>query len=358
MELWKQKQQLANEAYCWITDYLLQHQFQFPGCSDEEPMERDTLMNWIDLPSILPALSVEQISSVNAFFYQKASSYVKDADATTVMDVRQHRIGKCASIVKGIAILYQNSPSLLQQDVHPWIALCEEAMHLSCSARDDCISLSHLWVLLSLSQGDSSSAESFISELVRLIDRVQAGSQLRLMLYRQLLLHFSLADLLPLTISLSMSPDSHTSTSPSTHLSTSPSTHTSTSPSTHLSTSSSTHSSTSPSTHLSTSPSTHSSTSPSTQEDDGFLHSLQEAISTMALNTVDESVSQVEVMGMLVSKYVDAHVEIPPSCAEATLNLLVQYLNSSARKLTKQSEDVLSLLIRSASVVLHPLYHL
>lgn len=310
MELWKQKQQLANEAYCWITDYLLQHQFQFPGCSDEEPMERDTLMNWIDLPSILPALSVEQISSVNALFYQKASSYVKDADATTVMDVRQHRIGKCASIVKGIAILYQNSPSLLQQDVHPWIALCEEAMHLSCSARDDCISLSHLWVLLSLSQGDSSSAESFVSELVRLIDRVQAGSQLRLMLYRQLLLHFSLADLLPLTISLSMSPDSHTSTSPS------------------------------------------------TQEDDGFLHSLQEAISTMALNTVDESVSQVEVMGMLVSKYVDAHVEIPPSCAEATLNLLVQYLNSSARKLTKQSEDVLSLLIRSASVVLHPLYHL
>lgn len=37
------------------------------------------------------------------------------------------------------------------------------------------------------------------------------------------------------------------------------------------------------------------------QQDGGFLRSLQETVSTMAVNTVDESVSQVEVMGMLVA---------------------------------------------------------
>ena len=61
---------------------------------------------------------------------------------------------------------------------------------------------------------------------------------------------------------------------------------------------------------------------------------------------------------MLVATYVKGCAEIPPSCAEATLQLLVQDLNSSARKLTKQSEDVLSLVIRSASVASTASYHL
>ena len=94
------------------------------------------------------------------------------------------------------------------------------------------------------------------------------------------------------------------------------------------------------------------------QQDGGFLRSLQETVNTMAVNTVDESVSQVEVMGMLIATYVKGCAEIPPSCAEATLQLLVQDLNSSARKLTKQSEDVLSLVIRSASVASTASYHL
>ena len=321
MELWKQRQELANETYRWITDYLLQHQFQFPGCNEEEPMERETLMNWIDLPSIFPVLSAEQISSVDSLFYQKACFYVA---ATTVMDVRQHRINKCASIVKGIAILYQNSPALHQRDVRPWIALCENAMRLSCSARDDCISLSQLWVLLSLfPQAGSPSTAAFVGELARLVERVHAGSQLRLMLYRQLLIHFSLADLLPLSSSiLQITPTTISSNEQTINSSD----------------------------QMTTTTHTSSDQMITAQQDGGFLRSLQETVSTMAVNTVDESVSQVEVMGMLVATYVKGCAEIPPSCAEATLQLLVQDLNSSARKLTKQSEDVLSLVIRSASV--------
>ena len=292
-------------------------------------MERETLMNWIDLPSILPVLSAEQISSVDSLFYQKACSYVEGAEATTVMDVRQHRIGKCASIVKGIAILYQNSPALYQRDVRPWIALCENAMRLSCSARDDCISLSQLWVLLSLSQqAGSPSTAAFVGELARLVERVHAGSQLRLMLYRQLLIHFSLADLLPLSPSVLQTT---TITSSNEHTS---------------------------SDQMTTTTHTSSDQMTTAQQDGGFLRSLQETVSTMAVNTVDESVSQVEVMGMLVATYVKGCAEIPPSCAEATLQLLVQDLNSSARKLTKQSEDVLSLVIRSASVASTASYHL
>ena len=331
MELWKQRQELANEMYRWITDYLLQHQFQFPGCNDEEPMERETLMNWIDLPSILPVLSAEQISSVDSLFYQRACSYVEGAAATTVMDVRQHRINKCASIVKGIAILYQNSPALHQRDVRPWIALCENAMRLSCSARDDCISLSQLWVLLSLfPQAGSPSTAAFVGELARLVERVYAGSQLRLMLYRQLLIHFSLADLLPLSPSV-LQTTTITSSNEQTINS---------------------------SDQMTTTTHTSSDQMITAQQDGGFLRSLQETVSTMAVNTVDESVSQVEVMGMLVATYVKGCAEIPPSCAEATLQLLVQDLNSSARKLTKQSEDVLSLVIRSASVASTASYHL
>ena len=294
-------------------------------------MERETLMNWIDLPSILPALSAEQISSVDSLFYQKACSYVEGAAATTVMDVRQHRIGKCASIVKGIAILYQNSPALHQRDVWPWIALCENAMRLSCSARDDCISLSQLWVLLSLSpQAGSPSTAAFVGELARLVERVHAGSQLRLMLYRQLLIHFSLADLLPLSPSV-LQTTTITSSNEQTINS---------------------------SDQMTTTTHTSSDQMTTAQQDGGFLRSLQETVSTMAVNTVDESVSQVEVMGMLVATYVKGCAEIPPSCAEATLQLLVQDLNSSARKLTKQSEDVLSLVIRSASVASVASYHL
>ena len=327
MELWKQRQELANEMYRWITDYLLQHQFQFPGCNDEEPMERETLMNWIDLPSILPVLSAEQISSVDSLFYQRACSYVEGAAATTVMDVRQHRINKCASIVKGIAILYQNSPALHQRDVRPWIALCENAMRLSCSARDDCISLSQLWVLLSLfPQAGSPSTAAFVGELARLV-----GSQLRLMLYRQLLIHFSLADLLSLSSSiLQITPTTISSNEQTINSSD----------------------------QMTTTTHTSSDQMITAQQDGGFLRSLQETVSTMAVNTVDESVSQVEVMGMLVATYVKGCAEIPPSCAEATLQLLVQDLNSSARKLTKQSEDVLSLVIRSASVASTASYHL
>ena len=331
MELWKQRQELANEMYRWITDYLLQHQFQFPGCNDEEPMERETLMNWIDLPSILPVLSAEQISSVDSLFYQRACSYVEGAAATTVMDVRQHRSGKCASIVKGIVILYQNSPARYQRDVRPWIALCENAMRLSCSARDDCISLSQLWVLLSLSpQAGSPSTAAFVGELARLVERVHAGSQLRLMLYRQLLIHFSLADLLPLSPSV-LQTTTITSSNEQTINS---------------------------SDQMTTTTHTSSDQMITAQQDGGFLRSLQETVSTMAVNTVDESVSQVEVMGMLVATYVKGCAEIPPSCAEATLQLLVQDLNNSARKLTKQSEDVLSLVIRSASVASTASYHL
>ena len=343
MELWKQRQELANEMYRWITDYLLQHQFQFPGCNDEEPMERETLMNWIDLPSILPVLSAEQISSVDSLFYQKACSYVEGAAATTVMDVRQHRINKCASIVKGIAILYQNSPALHQRDVRPWIALCENAMRLSCSARDDCISLSQLWVLLSLSpQAGSPSTAAFVGELARLVERVHAGSQLRLMLYRQLLIHFSLADLLPLSSSiLQITPTTISSNEQTINSSDQMTTTTHTS-----------------SDQMTTTTHTSSDQMTTAQQDGGFLRSLQETVSTMAVNTVDESVSQVEVMGMLVATYVKGCTEIPPSCAEATLQLLVQDLNSSARKLTKQSEDVLSLVIRSASVASTASYHL
>lgn len=294
-------------------------------------MERETLMNWIDLPSILPVLSAEQISSVDSLFYQKACSYVEGAAATTVMDVRQHRIGKCASIVKGIAILYQNSPALYQRDVRPWIALCENAMRLSCSARDDCISLSQLWVLLSLSpQAGSPSTAAFVGELARLVERVHAGSQLRLMLYRQLLIHFSLADLLPLSPSV-LQTTTITSSNEQTINS---------------------------SDQMTTTTHTSSDQMTTAQQDGGFLRSLQETVSTMAVNTVDESVSQVEVMGMLVATYVKGCAEIPPSCAEATLQLLVQDLNSSARKLTKQSEDVLSLVIRSASVASTASHHL
>lgn len=305
-------------------------------------MERETLMNWIDLPSILPALSAEQISSVDSLFYQKACSYVEGAAATTVMDVRQHRIGKCASIVKGIAILYQNSPALHQRDVWPWIALCENAMRLSCSARDDCISLSQLWVLLSLSpQAGSPSTAAFVGELARLVERVHAGSQLRLMLYRQLLIHFSLADLLPLSPSVLQTTTITSSNEQTINSSDQMTTTTHTSSDQMITT-----------THTSSDQMT------TAQQDGGFLRSLQETVSTMAVNTVDESVSQVEVMGMLVATYVKGCAEIPPSCAEATLQLLVQDLNSSARKLTKQSEDVLSLVIRSASVASTASYHL
>ena len=305
-------------------------------------MERETLMNWIDLPSILPVLSAEQISSVDSLFYQKACSYVEGAAATTVMDVRQHRIGKCASIVKGIAILYQNSPALHQRDVRPWIALCENAMRLSCSARDDCISLSQLWVLLSLfPQAGSPSTAAFVGELARLVERVHAGSQLRLMLYRQLLIHFSLADLLPLSPSV-LQTTTITSSNEQTINSSDQMTTT-----THTS-----------SDQMTTTTHTSSDQMTTAQQDGGFLRSLQETVSTMAVNTVDESVSQVEVMGMLVATYVKGCAEIPPSCAEATLQLLVQDLNSSARKLTKQSEDVLSLVIRSASVASVASYHL
>ena len=306
-------------------------------------MERETLMNWIDLPSILPVLSAEQISSVDSLFYQKACFYVEGAEATTVMDVRQHRIGKCASIVKGIAILYQNSPALYQRDVRPWIALCENAMRLSCSARDDCISLSQLWVLLSLfPQAGSPSTAAFVGELARLVERVHAGSQLRLMLYRQLLIHFSLADLLPLSSSiLQITPTTISSNEQTINSSDQMTTTTHTSSDQMITT-----------THTSSDQMT------TAQQDGGFLRSLQETVSTMAVNTVDESVSQVEVMGMLVATYVKGCAEIPPSCAEATLQLLVQDLNSSARKLTKQSEDVLSLVIRSASVASTASYHL
>lgn len=306
-------------------------------------MERETLMNWIDLPSILPVLSAEQISSVDSLFYQKACSYVEGAAATTVMDVRQHRIGKCASIVKGIAILYQNSPALHQRDVRPWIALCENAMRLSCSARDDCISLSQLWVLLSLfPQAGSPSTAAFVGELARLVERVHAGSQLRLMLYRQLLIHFSLADLLPLSSSiLQITPTTISSNEQTINSSDQMTTTTHTS-----------------SDQMTTTTHTSSDQMTTAQQDGGFLRSLQETVSTMAVNTVDESVSQVEVMGMLVATYVKGCAEIPPSCAEATLQLLVQDLNSSARKLTKQSEDVLSLVIRSASVASVASYHL
>ena len=305
-------------------------------------MERETLMNWIDLPSILPVLSAEQISSVDSLFYQKACFYVEGAEATTVMDVRQHRIGKCASIVKGIAILYQNSPALYQRDVRPWIALCENAMRLSCSARDDCISLSQLWVLLSLSpQAGSPSTAVFVGELARLVERVYAGSQLRLMLYRQLLIHFSLADLLPLSPSVLQTTTITSSNEQTINSSDQMTTTTHTSSDQMITT-----------THTSSDQMT------TAQQDGGFLRSLQETVSTMAVNTVDESVSQVEVMGMLVATYVKGCAEIPPSCAEATLQLLVQDLNSSARKLTKQSEDVLSLVIRSASVASTASYHL
>ena len=305
-------------------------------------MERETLMNWIDLPSILPVLSAEQISSVDSLFYQKACFYVEGAEATTVMDVRQHRIGKCASIVKGIAILYQNSPALYQRDVRPWIALCENAMRLSCSARDDCISLSQLWVLLSLfPQAGSPSTAAFVGELARLVERVHAGSQLRLMLYRQLLIHFSLADLLPLSPSVLQTTTITSSNEQTINSSDQMTTTTHTSSDQMITT-----------THTSSDQMT------TAQQDGGFLRSLQETVSTMAVNTVDESVSQVEVMGMLVATYVKGCAEIPPSCAEATLQLLVQDLNSSARKLTKQSEDVLSLVIRSASVASTASYHL
>lgn len=305
-------------------------------------MERETLMNWIDLPSILPVLSAEQISSVDSLFYQKACFYVEGAEATTVMDVRQHRIGKCASIVKGIAILYQNSPALYQRDVRPWIALCENAMRLSCSARDDCISLSQLWVLLSLfPQAGSPSTAAFVGELARLVERVYAGSQLRLMLYRQLLIHFSLADLLPLSPSVLQTTTITSSNEQTINSSDQMTTTTHTSSDQMITT-----------THTSSDQMT------TAQQDGGFLRSLQETVSTMAVNTVDESVSQVEVMGMLVATYVKGCAEIPPSCAEATLQLLVQDLNSSARKLTKQSEDVLSLVIRSASVASTASYHL
>ena len=78
---------------------------------------------------------------------------------------------------------------------------------------------------------------------------------------------------------------------------------------------------------------------------------------TITINTVDESVSQVEVMGLFLSCYVNAHMEIPPSCADATLSLVIRYLDSSARKLTKASEDVLSYLIQSASVRLRAFPH-
>ena len=317
-------------------------------------MERETLMNWIDLPSILPVLSAEQISSVDSLFYQKACFYVEGAEATTVMDVRQHRIGKCASIVKGIAILYQNSPALYQRDVRPWIALCENAMRLSCSARDDCISLSQLWVLLSLSpQAGSPSTAAFVGELARLVERVYAGSQLRLMLYRQLLIHFSLADLLPLSPSvLQITPTTISSNEQTINSSDQMTTTTHTSSDQMTTT---THTS---SDQMITTTHTSSDQMTTAQQDGGFLRSLQETVSTMAVNTVDESVSQVEVMGMLVATYVKECAEIPPSCAEATLQLLVQDLNSSARKLTKQSEDVLSLVIRSASVASTASYHL
>ena len=50
-------------------------------------------------------------------------------------------------------------------------------------------------------------------------------------------------------------------------------------------------------------------------------------------------------------------MEIPPSCADATLSLVIRYLDSSARKLTKASEDVLSYLIQSASVRLRAFPH-
>ena len=353
MELWKQRQELANETYRWITDYLLQHQFQFPGCNEEEPMERETLMNWIDLPSIFPVLSAEQISSVDSLFYQKACFYVEGAAATTVMDVRQHRINKCASIVKGIAILYQNSPALHQRDVRPWIALCENAMRLSCSARDDCISLSQLWVLLSLfPQAGSPSTAAFVGELARLVERVHAGSQLRLMLYRQLLIHFSLSDLLPLSPSV-LQTTTITSSNEQTINSSDQMTTT-----THTSSDQMTTTTHTSSDQMITTTHTSSDQMTTAQQDGGFLRSLQETVSTMAVNTVDESVSQVEVMGMLVATYVKGCAEIPPSCAEATLQLLVQDLNSSARKLTKQSEDVLSLVIRSASVASTASYHL
>lgn len=216
-------------------------------------------------------------------------------------------------------------------------------MRLSCSARDDCISLSQLWVLLSLfPQAGSPSTAAFVGELARLVERVHAGSQLRLMLYRQLLIHFSLADLLPLSSSiLQITPTTISSNEQTINSSDQMTTTTHTS-----------------SDQMTTTTHTSSDQMTTAQQDGGFLRSLQETVSTMAVNTVDESVSQVEVMGMLVATYVKGCAEIPPSCAEATLQLLVQDLNSSARKLTKQSEDVLSLVIRSASVASVASYHL
>lgn len=277
-----------EETYHWITDYLIHNAFRLSVFQNEIDMERETLMNWLDLPSVMSVVSEAQVLSIRDLFYAKASSCLDSASSIAVMDVKQFHLGKCASILKGISLLYQNAEVFQKQDNTSWIALCEKAMALSCNARDDCISVSQLWVLLSFPL--LKSAAEYVERTEQLKERVRAGTQLRLMLTRQLLLYLPFPSLREL-------------------------------------------------------------------HDGETVRALQEEVETITINTVDESVSQAEVMGLFLSCYVNAHMEIPPSCADATLSLVIRYLDSSARKLTKASEDVLSYLIQSASVRLRAFPH-
>ena len=101
-------------------------------------------------------------------------------------------------------------------------------MALSCNARDDCISVSQLWVLLSFPL--LKSAAECVERTEQLKERVRAGTQLRLMLTRQLLLYLPFPSLREL-------------------------------------------------------------------HDGETVRALQEEVETITINTVDESVSQAEVMG-------------------------------------------------------------
>lgn len=112
------------------------------------------------------------------------------------IEYKQQQISLVTTILKNCYLLCQGCPSVVtEMNYENWYILTMDVAKTLCTTKEDCVGVSQLWLLLTrLNQ----STESTVEALHQFISNAFVSSQLRILLYRELLLQLPFMELVHL----------------------------------------------------------------------------------------------------------------------------------------------------------------
>lgn len=109
------------------------------------------------------------------------------------IEYKQQQISLVTTILKNCYLLCQGCPSVVtEMHYENWYALTMDVAKTLCTAKEDCVGVSQLWLLLTRV---NQSTENTVEALQKFMSNDYISSQLRILLYRELLLQLPFMEL-------------------------------------------------------------------------------------------------------------------------------------------------------------------